>query len=94
MLLQYKQPSNCERLCANEPCKLGSCVGGKQTAGFPLPILRDWAGSSPISGWGKIGLEDYFYPNVRVFLFNILFYSALLATLWIGLVLGKRLRSR
>ena len=67
---------------------------GKQTAGFPFPFVSDYEsniGSSPTSGWCKIGLEDYTSLEIKPFSFNILFYSAIV---WSLLLLRKRLRTR
>ena len=92
--LRYVQPANCEQLCVNEPCAAGTCKSGEQKAGFPLPILRDAEGGSPPSGWGKIGLEDLAYLNIRAFLLNILFYSVLLLLVRSIFRFSKRLRTR
>ena len=91
--LRYVKPANCHQLCLNEPCALGACKPGEQTAGFPFPFLRDEAhhvGSSPTSAWGRVGLEDYTSFDIKPFSFNILFYSAIV---WSLLRLGKRLRT-
>ncbi len=92
--LCYVKPDNCYQLCINEPCALGSCKTGEQKAGFPFPFVSDQKrnlGSSPTTGWGRVGAEDYIYPNLLAFLFNILFYSAVV---WSLITLGKRLRTR
>jgi hypothetical protein len=92
--LRYVQPANCEQLCDKEPCEVGACKFGEQTAGFPLPVVRDHEIGSPPNGWGKVGVEDYFSPDIRAFSFNILFYSVLLLLARSIFVLGKRLRTR
>ena len=92
--LRYVKPENCEQLCIKEPCALGSCKTGEQKAGFPFPFVSDQKrnlGSSPTTGWGRVGAEDYIYPNLLALLFNILFYSAIV---WSLITLGKRLRTR
>jgi hypothetical protein len=82
--LQYVQPSNCLQLCdlpAQADCPSGSCRLGEQRAGFPLPMLIDSsAGSSPTTGWGKLGPEDL--PNPFTPLLNVLFYAILLWLIW------------
>lgn len=94
--LSYVQPQ-CEKWCPHEPCKAGTCKEGEQKAGFPLPIIRDQGGkvgSSPTSGYGKIGFWDYFVPDIGALSLNILFYTVLLILAKSIFVLGKRLRSR
>jgi hypothetical protein len=79
--LRYKQPANCQELCTGpQPCQVGQCKFGEQSAGFPFPFIRDAEGGSPPSGWGKVGLEDYMYANPRAFTFDVAFYSL---TLWL-----------
>jgi hypothetical protein len=82
--LKYVQPANCLQLCdlpAQADCPVGSCRLGEQTAGFPLPMIIDsGAGSSPTSGWGKLGPEDL--PNPLTPLLNVLFYGILLWLIW------------
>lgn len=60
-----------------------ACHGGGLSAGFPLAFLCDDSAGSPISSWGKIDLVDFFNMNPRVFLLDILLYSALFGVLWI-----------
>lgn len=54
---------------------------GLLSAGFPVPVIRDHMGSSPISGWGRLGPEDIallpWLPCLAIPL-NVMFYSALL----------------
>lgn len=91
--LRYVQPTNCNQMCEKEPCASGTCKVGEQTAGFPFPFVRDQErnfGSSPTGGWGRVGIEDYTYPDIKAFSFNILFYSAIVGSL---LLVGKRLRT-
>ncbi len=70
-----------------------ACHGGGLSAGFPLAFLCDDSAGSPISSWGKIDLVDFFNMNPRVFLLDILLYSALFVILWsaVRAVLGKGL---
>jgi hypothetical protein len=82
--LQYVQPSSCLQLCVlptQVDCPSGSCRLGEQRAGFPLPMIIDsGAGSSPTTGWGKLGPEDH--PNPFTPLLNVLFYGILLWLVW------------
>jgi hypothetical protein len=61
-----------------------ACHGGGLSAGFPLAFLCDDSAGSPISSWEKIDLVDFFNMNPRVFLLDILLYSALFVILWIA----------
>jgi hypothetical protein len=85
-------PADCQRLCMEPeqaPCPRGSCRGGEQKAGFPLPVIYDsGAGGSPISGWGKVGPEDL--PNLLTFLINVAVYGALLGFIWLGFLAVRR----
>jgi hypothetical protein len=91
--LRYVRPLDCQRFCdlpEQVPCPSGSCRAGEQRAGFPLPLVIDsGAGSSPTSGWGKLGPEDL--PNPVTPVLDVLFYSVLLWLLWkiIRVLLGK-----
>jgi hypothetical protein len=82
--LKYVQPASCLQLCdlpKQAACPVGSCRLGEQRAGFPLPMIIDsGAGSSPTSGWGKLGPEDL--PNPFTPLLNVLFYGILLWLVW------------
>lgn len=82
--LRYVRPADCQRFCDKPeptPCPSGSCRSGEQRAGFPLPVVIDsGAGSSPTSGWGKLGPEDL--PNPVTPVLDVLFYSVLLWLLW------------
>lgn len=82
--LRYVRPLNCQRFCdlpEQMPCPSGSCRAGEQRAGFPLPLIIDsGAGSSPTSGWGKLGPEDL--PNPVTPVLDVAFYSVLLLILW------------
>lgn len=91
--LRYVRPLNCQRFCdlpEQMPCPSGSCRAGEQRAGFPLPLIIDsGAGSSPTSGWGKLGPEDL--PNPVTPVLDVVFYSVLLWILWkiAQVLLGK-----
>jgi hypothetical protein len=91
--LKYIQPSNCLQLCdlpEQMTCPSGSCRPGEQRAGFPLPIVIDSGiGSSPTSGWGKLGPEDF--PNPVTPVLDAVFYGVLLWVMWkfIRALLGK-----
>jgi hypothetical protein len=78
--IKYIQPANCLGLCdlpTQVDCPSGSCRLGEQRAGFPLPMIIDsGAGSSPTTGWGRLGPEDL--PNPFTPLLNVLFYGILL----------------
>jgi hypothetical protein len=51
---------------------------GHQSAGFPVPVVRDMGGGSPLSGSGVLGPEDFsFLPCLSIPL-NVMLYSALL----------------
>jgi hypothetical protein len=51
---------------------------GLQSAGFPVPVIRDHIGSSPISGWGRLGPEDISLLPCFSIPLNVMFYSAIL----------------
>ncbi len=91
--LRYVRPLNCQRLCdlpEQLPCPSGACRLGEQRAGFPLPIVIDnGAGSSPTSGWGKLGPEDL--PNPLTPVLDVVFYGVLLWFIWkiLRVLLGK-----
>jgi hypothetical protein len=78
--LRFVWPADCSKFCREPeqaPCPSGSCRSGEQRAGLPFPVLIDsGAGSSPTSGWGKLGPEDL--PNPFTFALDVLFYSLLL----------------
>ena len=82
--LEYVRPAVCNSFCdlpKGVPCPSGSCRSGEQGAGFPVPIIIDsGAGSSPTSGWGKLGPEDPANPVGPAL--DFLFYSALLWLIW------------
>jgi hypothetical protein len=82
--IKYIQPANCLGLCdlpTQVDCPSGSCRLGEQRAGFPLPMIIDsGAGSSPTTGWGRLGPEDL--PNPFTPLLNVLFYGILLWLIW------------
>jgi hypothetical protein len=92
--LRYVRPKNCQQFCdlpEQLTCPSGSCRSGEQRAGFPFPIIIDnGAGSSPTSGWGKLGPEDL--PNPVTPVLDVLFYSVLLWLLWkiIRMLMGKK----
>jgi hypothetical protein len=51
---------------------------GLQSAGFPVPMVREMGGGSPLSGWGVLGPEDIpIFPWLSIPL-NVMLYSALL----------------
>jgi hypothetical protein len=91
--LRYIRPLNCLQLCdlpEQLTCPSGSCRLGEQRAGFPLPIVIDnGAGSSPTSGWGKLGPEDL--PNPMTPVLDVVFYGVLLWIIWktMRMLLGK-----
>ena len=82
--LEYVRPAVCNSFCdlpKGALCPRGSCRAGEQSAGFPVPIIIDsGAGSSPTSGWGKLGPEDP--PNPVGPVLDVLFYSVILWFLW------------
>jgi hypothetical protein len=82
--LRYVRPKNCQQFCdlpEHLTCPSGFCRSGEQRAGFPLPIIIDnGAGSSPTSGWGKLGPEDL--PNPVTPALDVIFYSVLLWLPW------------
>jgi len=89
--LWYVRPSTCERVCDEPeqvPCPSGACRIGEQSTGFPLPVIVDGGGSSPTSGWGKIGPEDW--PNPFTFLVDVVVYGCLLWFLWHVLLVVRR----
>lgn len=71
--------SDCKRSCVNAPCSLPMECLGDLKAGFPLPVIHDDIGSSPIDGWGKIGVEDNF--DFWAFFLNSFFYGVILIML-------------
>jgi len=52
----YVQPPECVQEI--------ECQVGVQRGGFPLGVVKDKPGSSPISGWGRISLEDFYSAQV------------------------------
>jgi hypothetical protein len=82
--LRYVRPLNCVTFCdlpEQLTCPSGSCRPGEQRAGFPLPIILDsGTGSSPTSGWGKLGPEDL--PNPVTPILDVIFYGVLLWIIW------------
>ena len=82
--LEYVRPVDCQSFCdlpKGATCPRGSCRSGEQSAGFPVPIRIDsGAGSSPTSGWGKLGPEDP--PNPVGPVLDVMFYSALIWLIW------------
>jgi hypothetical protein len=56
--LAYVHPAECNSVCddpVQAPCPPGSCRIGEPRSGFPFPVVVDRGGSSPTSGWGKVG---------------------------------------
>jgi hypothetical protein len=80
----FPWPVDCQQLCdtaEHTPCPAGSCRASEQRTGLPLPVrIDDPGGSSPTSGWGKLGPEDY--PNPMTFLLDVFFYAVLLRFGW------------
>ena len=70
----YVQPPEC--------VKGVECQVGVQQGGFPLAVVKDKPGSSPISGWGRISLEDFFAANPLAFVVNSLCYTTLFWVMW------------
>lgn len=93
---RYVRPSDCQQFCdlpESLTCPNASCRPGEQRAGLPIPVVIDnGAGSSPTSGWGKLGPEDL--PNPLTPVLDVMFYSALLWIFWktIRVLLGKEKR--
>lgn len=84
--LFYLQPRTCNRFCLEEPCALNTCKPGQQTAGFPFPFVHDdpsQVGSSPISAWGRIDIQDFLFPDIKAFCFNVLFYSTVVLIIFV-----------
>lgn len=90
--LGFVRPVNCQRFCdapQQIPCLPGACRNGEQRAGLPMPVLvDDSGGSSPTGGWGKLGPEDL--PNLVTFIFDVLFYGVLLASVGYLITLIRR----
>lgn len=80
--LGYKHNADCTGMCAESLCETTACqrVTG---VGFPLPMIIDQGGGSPLSGIGKIGEEDFF-PALFLFLalINVAIYVILLNVGW------------
>ncbi|MEH1894227.1 MAG: hypothetical protein V7K94_02720 [Nostoc sp.] len=75
--LWYQIPPRCKQFCFRE------AGGGESlTAGFPFPILHDEVGSSPTSGWGRIGIEDFFTLNLEAFLLDAFLYGVIIVMLF------------
>jgi hypothetical protein len=94
--LAYVYPAECHTICDNPiqaPCPPGSCRIGAPRAGFPFPVIRDQGGSSPTTGWGKIGPEDYFPPDFMGFVGNLIVYTLLLAFAWETFLVLRKQRS-
>lgn len=70
----YVQPPECVQEI--------ECQVGVQRGGFPLAVVKDKPGSSPISGWGRISLEDFYSANPLTFLVNSLCYTTLFWVMW------------
>lgn len=86
--LSYVYPT-CDSFCMNEPCAEGSCKTGEQKAGFPFPFIQDvnTVGSSPSSGWGRVGdLEDISSLDIKAFCSNVFFYSITIMIIFTFLV--------
>lgn len=56
-------------------------LNGFQTAGFPMPMVRDQTGGSPISSWGVLGVEDVTWLLYVSIPLNVIIYSAFLWSL-------------
>ncbi len=91
--LRFVRPATCQTFCdapEQSSCPPGACRYGEQRAGLPIPIRIDVSpGSSPTSGWAKLGPEDG--PNPLTFLLDVLFYGAFiwLIVYLIRLIEGK-----
>jgi hypothetical protein len=79
--------STCQYLCEGRPCafNIGSCGGYEIYAGFPLMVVSDDTGGSPLSGVGKIQFDDITSFQPLHFIGNTLFYGA---WLWLIFQLG------
>ena len=56
---------------------------GSLGAGFPVSILCDDVGGSPIANYGKIDAGDWFNLNPLGFLIDVLFYTVLFWVAWL-----------
>ena len=57
--------------------------GGGLGAGFPLSVLCDDVGGSPIDNYGKIDAGDLFNLNPFGSLVDVLFYTVLFLVAWL-----------
>ncbi|HEX6288714.1 MAG TPA: hypothetical protein VFZ66_05960 [Herpetosiphonaceae bacterium] len=75
-------------------CAVRRCSDGRLQAGFPLIMVRDDVGGSPISGWGNLGTEDLADARPAALLGNVVISSGLIGVLWIGIVLIRHGRGK
>lgn len=60
-------------------CRTMRCPDATLTAGFPLPVYKDITGSSPTSGWGTLGPEEFM---LEFFLLNVGLYTGFFWLIW------------
>lgn len=60
-------------------CPTNGCSAAVLRSGFPLPVFTDIKGSSPTSGIGVLGPEDFAF---EMFVLNVVLYSLMLWVLW------------